>query len=104
MTISIVETRRMKDFPSSSADIAPKRLLDADGIRVALVNLDAGQAVAPCQMSASLLYYVIEGQGSLRVGDEEVGLQAGSLALVPAGAVRAISAADPLRVLAVQVL
>jgi quercetin dioxygenase-like cupin family protein len=94
----------MKDFPSSSADIAPKRLLDAGSIRAALVNVDAGQAVAPCQMSTSVLYYVIEGQGSLRVGDEEVRLQAGSLALVPAGAVRAISAADPLRVLAVQVL
>jgi len=102
MTISIVETRDLNDFPPSSAEIAPRRLLDAGSMRAALVNVDAGQAVAPCRMSASVLYYVIEGQGNLRVGDEGVGLQAGSLALVPAGAVRTISAAAPLRVLAVQ--
>ena len=104
MNVSIVETRDLNDFPSSSAEIAPKRLLDTDSMRAVLVNLDAGQAVAPCQMSASVLYYVIEGQGNLRVGDEGVGLQAGSLALVPAGAVRTISAAAPLRVLAIQVM
>jgi len=103
MTIPIVETKHLKDFPPSSAEIAPTRLLDADNIRAVLVNLAAGQAIAPCQMSATVLYYVIEGQGSLRVGDEEVRLQAGSLALAPAGAVRTIAADEPIRVLGVQV-
>jgi quercetin dioxygenase-like cupin family protein len=103
MTIQIVETKHLKDLPTGSAEIAPTQLLDADNIRTVLVNLDAGQAIAPCQMSATVLYYVIEGQGSLRVGNEEVRLQAGSLALVPAGAVRTIAADEPTRVLGVQV-
>ena len=103
MTIQIVETKHLKDFPPSNAKIAPARLLDADNICAVLVNLDAGQAIAPCRMSATVLYYVIEGRGVLRVGDEEVRLQAGSLALVPAGAVRTIAADEPARVLGVQV-
>lgn len=103
MTIQIAETRNLKDFASGRAGVAPIRLLDADNIRAVLVNLDAGQAVAPCQMSATVLYYVIEGRGNLRVGDEEVKLQAGSLALVPAGAVRTIAVDEPTRVLGVQV-
>lgn len=102
MTIQIVGTKHLKDFPAGSAGIAPTRLLDAASIRAVLVNLDAGQAIAPCQMSATVLYYVIEGQGSLRVGDEEVGLEAGSLALVPAGAVRTIAADEPTRLLGLQ--
>jgi len=103
MTIQIVETEHLKDFPPSSVQIAPTRLLDAGNIHTVLVNLGIGQAVASCQMSVTVLYYVIEGQGSLRVGDEEVRLQAGSLALVPAGAVRTIAADEPIRVLGVQV-
>lgn len=104
MTIQIAETKHLKDFPSSSAEIAPMRLLDGNHIRAVLLNLDAGQAVAPCRMSATVLYYVVEGRGSLLVGDEEVRLQAGSLALVPAGAERTIVADEPTRVLGVQVL
>lgn len=65
-------------------------------------TLTVAEAIATCQMSAPVLYYVIEGQGSLRVGDEEVRLRAGSLALAPAGATRSIAADARMRVLAVQ--
>lgn len=103
MTISIIETKHLTDFPPSSAEIAPQRLIDTDNVVALLVNVDAGQAIEPCRMSATVLYYVIEGSGSLIVEDEQADLQAGSLALVPAGTVRSISAVEPTRVLAVQV-
>jgi quercetin dioxygenase-like cupin family protein len=103
MTVSIVETKGLKDFPSSSGEIAPQRLIDADDVAALLVNVDAGQAIEPCRMSASVLYYVIEGTGSLTVEEEEADLQTGSLALVPPGTVRSILAVEPMRVLAVQV-
>lgn len=103
MTIPITETKPMRDFPESSAEVAPQRLLDGDNLAVALVNLDAGQAVEPCRMSATVLYYVIKGQGVLRVENEQVEFQSGSLLQVPAGTVRTISAAEKTRVLVVQV-
>ena len=103
MSIDIVETNRLKDFSPDAVRSTP--LLDAGKVRALLLNLGAGQSVAPCQMSATVLYYVIEGHGYLRVnGEPAAELQTGSLAVVPAGAVRAISAAEQIRVLAVQAL
>jgi len=103
MTIQIIETEELKNV-SGGAGVASAPLIDADRVRALLLNLAAGGAVGPCEMPTTVLYYVIEGQGCLRVGDEQAELQTGSLALAPAGAVRAISAAEPMRVLAVQVL
>jgi len=92
MTISIIETKPLTDFAPSSAEIAPQRLLGADNVAALLVNVDAGQAIEPCLMSVAVLYYVIEGSGSLTVEDEQADLQTGSLALVSSGTVRSISA------------
>lgn len=103
MTISLVETQNLTVFPSSSAEIKPRRLLEAHNLSAVSVNVDAGQEIAPCRMSAKVLYYVIEGSGTLSVEDGRRELRRGSLALVPAGALPSIAAAGPMRVLAVQV-
>jgi len=103
MAVAVIETERLKDFPPSSAEIAPRRLIDTDNVAALLVNVDAGQTIEPCRMSATVLYYVIEGEGGLQVEDGGQDLQTGSLVLVPAGTVRTISAVEPMRVLAVQV-
>lgn len=55
-------------------------------------------------MEVPVIYFVVEGQGRLRVGDEEAKLQTGSLVIVPAEEVRSITGDKPMRVLAVQVL
>ena len=102
MALPIAETNGRRDFSPDGVRVAP--LLDTDRVRMLLVNLDAGQSVAPCQMPCTVLYYIIEGQGCLRMGDEQAELRTGSLVVVPAGAVRAIAAAEQMRVLAVQVL
>lgn len=104
MTIHIVETKDVQALRPGGAGVAATPLMDTDRVRALLLNLEAGQSVAPCQMTATVLYYVIAGRGRLRVESEEAELQPGSLALVPANSVRAISAAEPMRVLAIQVL
>jgi len=101
MSIHNVETNDLRDF--SPGEVQVTSLLDAGKVRALLLNLEAGQAVAPCQMSVTVLYYVIEGQGALRVMDEPVRLQTGSLTVVPPGAIRSISADERMRVLALQV-
>jgi quercetin dioxygenase-like cupin family protein len=101
MAIHVVETGHTVDF--SLEGVRPIPLLEADKVRALLLNLEAGQAVATCQMSVAVLYYVIEGRGRLGVGDEQAPLQTGSLVSVPADAVRSISAAERMRILAVQV-
>jgi quercetin dioxygenase-like cupin family protein len=102
MNIQIVETNHLKDFSLDGVRSTP--LLDAGKLRALLLNLEAGQAVSPCQMSVPVMYYVIEGQGHLHMGDEQAGLQTGSLVVVPAKAVRSIAADERMQVLAVQLL
>jgi quercetin dioxygenase-like cupin family protein len=100
MNIHIVETDGLKAFSPDGA--SSTRLLDAGKVGALLLNLEAGQSVAPCQMSVTVLYYVIEGQGTIRVMDEQGRLQTGSLTVVPPGAIRSISADERMRVLALQ--
>ena len=102
MTYHIVETAGLEGF--SPDGVRPIPLLDTDKVRALLLNIDAGQSVAPCKMSATVLYYVVEGQGQLQVEEEQAQLRTGSLTVVPPGAVRCISAVQALRVLAVQML
>lgn len=97
----MIETNSKREFSRSGALSMP--LLDAGKARTLLLSLDAGQAVAPCQMPFLVLYYFIEGQGQIRIGDEQAEFQPGSLVAVPAGAVRSISASHQTRVLAVQI-
>ena len=104
MKIHVVETRDLIAASPDGAAVAPTPLVNAAGVHALLLNLAAGQSVGPCDMPITVLYYVIAGQGRVRVGDEQAELQAGSLTVVPAGAVRALSATEPMRVLAVQVL
>ena len=99
--MQMIETSMMRELSLSGA--LSKPLLDAGKARALLLSLDAGQAVAPCQMPFLVLYYFIEGQGQLRVGEEQAAFQPGSLVTVAAGAERLISADCPTRVLAVQV-
>jgi len=100
MTLSILDTSHLTSF--SSEGPLPTPLLNTDQVRALLLNLEAGQSVSPCQMTSTVLYYVIEGQGNLRVKEERGSLQTGSLAVVPPGATRSISAETRMRVLAIQ--
>ena len=101
MAIRVIETGALQDFSSSGPLMMP--LAQAGQGRVLLLNLEAGQSVAPCQMSATVLYFVVAGRGRLHVGEEQAELQDGSLAVVPAGALRHLSARERMRVLAVQI-
>ena len=101
MTLRVVDTANLTTF--SSEEVLSSPLLDTGKVRVLLVNLEAGQTISPCQMSATVVYFVIEGRGALRMMDEQVRLQTGSLAVVPPGTIRSISSDNRMRVLAMQV-
>ncbi len=100
MSYTLVETDELRDFTADSP--TPTPLLQANQVGVQLLNLSAGQGVGPCQMGHTVIYYVVEGRGSLRVGDHTSTVRKGSLALVSADDVRAISADGLLRVLVIQ--
>ena len=102
MNIQIVETNDISEFSPDGIHSTP--LLNDNKQNTLLLNLDTDQVVGPCQMDVQVMYYVIEGQGHLRVGEEQAKLQTGSLVIVPAEEVRSITAHKHMRVLAIQVL
>ena len=99
MSIEVVEIGDLKNVEAQATS-----LIGAGKVRALLVHLEAGKSLAPCEMAFPVLYYVIEGQGVLSVGEEQASLKTGSLTVVPAGAVRGIAARELVRVLAVQSL
>ncbi len=99
--IQMIETNSMRE--NSLPSVLSSPLLDAGKARALLLSLDAAQSVAPCQMPFLVLYYFIEGQGQMKVEDEQAEFHAGSVTAVPAGVVRSISASHQTRVLVVQI-
>jgi quercetin dioxygenase-like cupin family protein len=95
MTITVIETN---DLTSTS------RILETDQVQSMFLHLVEGQKVPPCLMSATVVYYVVEGRGLLHVESEHAELHTGSMAVVPANTTRSISATTPMRVLAIQLL
>jgi len=95
MTITVIETYNLT---SSS------KILETDQVQTMFLHLVEGQKVPPCLMSATVVYYVVEGQGMLHVESEQAELHSGTMAVVPANTTRSISAATPMRVLAIQLL
>ena len=67
MTCQIIDTKGLDNSSPDGVGIAPTPLIDAGQVRALLLNLADGESVGPCQMSATVLYHVIEGQGYLIV-------------------------------------
>ena len=100
MTMQIA---RLDDLGFAPGGARLVSVLEANNVRALLLSLEEGQGVAPCQMSLTVLYLVLEGRGRLQVGDESAELEVGSLAIVPKEAVRSIRSEARMRVLAIQV-
>ncbi len=101
MTTQVIDIDSMQKF--SADEVQPIVLHQSEGLVTLLLCLEAGQAVGPCVMTTRVLYLVLAGQGQLSVAGEQEELNTSSLAVVPAGVVRSLSARERSRVLAIQV-
>ncbi|MGB9887342.1 MAG: cupin domain-containing protein [Moorellales bacterium] len=82
---------------------AKRTVYEDETTKAMCINFAAGQAVPPCTMVSLCYFYVVKGAGWLEYGGQEYPLAAGTLAVVPPGAERAIKAESDLVLLAVQV-
>jgi quercetin dioxygenase-like cupin family protein len=101
MAIQVIDVESMQKFLAD--EVQPIVLHQSEGLVTLLLCLEAGQAVGPCVMTTRVLYLVLSGQGQLSVAGEQEELNISSLAVVPAGVVRSLSARERSRVLAIQV-
>jgi quercetin dioxygenase-like cupin family protein len=69
----------------------PQFVLDSDQAKVLLAGLEPGQRI-PVHPEALALYTILEGQGTMQVGEEEFPIGPGALVVVPAGVARGMLA------------
>lgn len=70
--------------------------------KVLLICFAAGQAVEPCVMSRNTMFYIIDGEGTVREADLEEKVSAGSIIMIEPELERQLIAMTEMNVLAVQ--
>ncbi len=75
--------------------VQPQYILDGDHAKVVLAGLEPGQSI-PAHPEALALYTILEGQGSMQVGEDRFPIGPGTLVVVPAGMARGMVAATRL--------
>lgn len=76
--------------------ILSRTLYSGQGHKVVLFAFDAGQELSEHTASRPALLQILSGKGSLKLGQEELEIQPGSLAYTPAGLVHAVRAESPM--------
>ena len=77
-------------------------LLDQGQAKVRRIELDAGAAIPPCQMSDDVVFVVLRGSVLVTAGAEEELVTAPAAAYIPGGATtRSLHAVEPALILAV---
>jgi quercetin dioxygenase-like cupin family protein len=69
----------------------PQFLVDTAAFKVLVVGLEAGQQV-PLHPAETAMYYFLEGEGLMTVGDETYAVRPGVMLIAPDGAPRGINA------------
>jgi quercetin dioxygenase-like cupin family protein len=64
-------------------------------LKVVLVALDSGQSL-PEHSGPAAAFHILDGQGFVLAGEEEIGVEAGATVIVPTGASRAVRASTPM--------
>ena len=85
----------------NSERVVSKLLHDSERCRVVLFCLEPGQEVSPHQSSSEVVFYGVEGKGTVLVGTDEVGMASGTIVACPPTLPHGIKAENRTTVLAV---
>jgi mannose-6-phosphate isomerase-like protein (cupin superfamily) len=71
--------------------------------KLVTIGVETGVTISPCIMQSEMIFYVVEGSGSIKASDVVKSLTPGDIVVVPAQASRSITADQRLSILAIQV-
>lgn len=71
--------------------------------KLVTIGVETGVTIPPCVMDSEMLFFVVEGRGSISVGSETLPIGRGDIIVVPPRVSRSISAEERLSLLAVQI-
>jgi len=77
-------------------------LCQSKNFKVQIIPLKPNEKLPPCEMAQSVVFYVLEGEGTIHVGDETVPVTVGKL-LVSPPTVFSMETVTGMRVLGVQI-
>lgn len=86
----------LSEAPIPKGGILSRTLHSAQGHKVVLFAFDAGQELSEHTAARPALLQILSGHGHLKLGEEELEVQPGSWAYMPAGLVHALRAESPL--------
>jgi len=98
--INIKEMQR--NLESSTNKVAKKDLLDAGYFNLALIYLNEGQEIPPHPEGYDVVFYVIDGEGTITVGVEQFEVTEGSLIYSPKNMNRGIKCVRKLSLLGIR--
>ncbi len=99
--LKIYELKELAEFKKNK--IFKKVFLEHGHLKAQITCLSAGQQIPPCKMEHDVLFYVIDGKGTIIIDDDEKTLSTGQAAFVPKEAEsRSIKAKTKMNILAVQ--
>lgn len=95
----VIRLSQFQQFDSTR--VVSQLLHDSEKCRVVLFCLEPGQKVTPHTSSSEVLFYGVEGQGTILIGTEEVDLKEGSLVACPPMVPHGIKAVERAVILAI---
>jgi quercetin dioxygenase-like cupin family protein len=78
-------------FSDEGPGVTP--LHQSPALKVVLVGLEPGQQLPP-HVGPTASFSILDGEGVMIIGDEEVQVAAGAVAVVPGGQIRSVRAVD----------
>lgn len=100
MKLDVWDLTKLTEF--SNAQRVKKDIYRTKMFNVVLVCLETGQEIPPRPEPYDVCFYVIDGQGTFTVGDDEAELKAGSMVFAPADVARGIRSIRRLTILGIQ--
>ena len=93
---------RLSQFQQfDSTRVVSKLIHDSERCRVVLFCLEAGQEVTPHTSRSEVLFYGVEGQGTISIGADEIIIEEGTLVACPQMVPHGIKAEERNVVLAI---
>lgn len=85
---------RMKQVPGqrNKRGVEAKRLLHHDHVTVMNLNLQAGDEVPSHQVPVDVFFYVVSGEGTIHIGDEQEKVSSTDIVVCPKDTPMAVSA------------
>lgn len=93
---------QLKERVKFDSQFTPQILYVSPTLKIPLICLEAGQEIPP-HPSGEGIFYVMEGNGMMVVGDKEVPLSSGEVVVAPEGSKRGIKAIEKVVALAFHV-